>query len=96
MKIFAEIMDTLIKIGSDLETPSVFWLGPIMIIVVNKPDDIKSVLMSPNCLQKPYMYNFVGSTKGIFNSPGNIETYLRVNIHLVPTFKHSSHLEKGS
>lgn len=98
-------METLIKIGSDQETPSIFWLGPTMTFVINKPEDMKSVLMSPNCLQKPYMYDFVGSTKGIFNSPGIYFRHMTPlpNSHTTHTylyFSHlniySSHLAKGS
>lgn len=66
-----EIMKTLIKVGADQETPSIFWLGPQLTIIVNKPNDMKDVLTSPNCLQKPYVYDFIGGIS-IFNSPGNI------------------------
>lgn len=91
-----EIMKTLIKISADKETPSIFWLGSQLTIIVNKPDDMKAVLMSPNCLQKPYVYDFIGGIS-IFNSPGNIEpvTYSYLKFTTSP-ISNSACMEKGS
>lgn len=57
------------KICDETETPSVFWFGPTLAFFISKPEDLKAVYMSPDCLAKPFVYDFFGGTKGIFNSP---------------------------
>lgn len=54
---------------------SKFWIGTKLAIVCNDPVDTKLILMSKNCLEKPYMYRFVGGGDGIFSSHGMFEFY---------------------
>lgn len=70
--IFAEIMDTLIAISSEVETPSQFWFGPKLVVVIGKPDDVKTVLTSMNCLEKPYIYKFLRNNNGLFNATSKL------------------------
>lgn len=53
-------------------TPTIFWFGPTLTFLITKPEDMKAVYTSPNCLQKPYVYNFFGGELGIFTSPAHI------------------------
>lgn len=48
-------------------SPFKFWLGPRLIIVVNKPDDLHDVLTSQNCLDKDEFYR-------IFNDIAKTDT----------------------
>lgn len=95
-------MDTLIKISADQETPSIFWFGTQLAFIVDKPEDMKAVLTSPNCLQKLYVYDFFRGTNGLFNSPGTqtkFTVYLQIlenNLPLLQIKTHSSRMEKGS
>lgn len=50
---FCEIME-FIKLN---DTPFKMYLGPILVVVSDKPEDCKAVLMSQ--LDKPYVYTFL-------------------------------------
>lgn len=68
-----EIFNMLALICSEHSTPTIFWFGPTLTFLITKPEDMKAVYMSPNCLQKPYVYNFFGGNNlGIFNAPAHI------------------------
>lgn len=47
-------------------TPLKAYLGPFLMITIDKPEDFKHVLMSQYCLDKPYLYQFYPSPVGIF------------------------------
>lgn len=49
-----------------VETPSKSYIGPFLTINIDKPDDIKTVMTSPSCLDRPYFYQFLPNTNGLF------------------------------
>lgn len=50
---------------------SKFWLGPKLAIVCDEPSLIHTILMSKECIEKPYLYRMiVGAGNGIFSSKG--------------------------
>lgn len=53
-----------------METPAAVWLGPKLHIIIDKPEDMQTVLLSPNCLDKPYVYRFLPNERGLFTSEG--------------------------
>lgn len=49
-----------------------FWLGYKLAIVCDDPNDIHTILMSKECVEKPYIYRLVvAAGDGIFSSKGN-------------------------
>lgn len=62
-------MDMLCMTTDMLETPCRFWLGPVLAIFLGKPEDFQTVLLSPKCLDKPYMYRFMDDNQGLFTAP---------------------------
>lgn len=64
----AQLFTNIVKFIKDHETPSISWIGPCLTVTLDKPEDIKTVLMSPVCLDKPYMYRFLPSTVGILTT----------------------------
>lgn len=52
-----------------LDTPCRFWLGPVVAIFLGKPEDFQTVLLSPKCLDKPYLYSFMDDNQGLFTAP---------------------------
>lgn len=50
------------------DTPAKAYIGPVLNITLDKPEDIKTILMSQSCLDKPYMYRFLPSTVGILTT----------------------------
>lgn len=49
-------------------TPLKGYIGPVLCLSLDRPDDIKTVLMSSNCLDKPYLYQFYPRPCGILNA----------------------------
>lgn len=63
-ELFKELVETIKLYG----TPMKAYLGPFLVVTVDKPEDIKTVLMSQNCLDKPYFYQFYPSPIGLFTT----------------------------
>lgn len=64
----AQIFSETIEMVRSYNTPCASWVGPVLTISVDKPEDVKAVLMSPACLDKPYMYRFLPSTFGLLTA----------------------------
>lgn len=64
----AELFSGIVNFVKENETPSKAYIGPVLNITLDKPEDIKTVLMSQYCLDKPYMYRFLPSTVGILTT----------------------------
>lgn len=60
-QIFKEIMDFTKTFG----TPYKSYIGPALLIILDKPDDLKTILTSNFCLSKPFVYQFYPSPAGI-------------------------------
>lgn len=54
-------------------TPLKGYMGPALVMSLDRPEDIKAVLMSPNCLDKPYLYQFYPRPCGILNARCKID-----------------------
>lgn len=48
-------------------TPLKGYMGPALVMSLDRPEDIKAVLMSQHCLDKPYLYQFYHRPSGILN-----------------------------
>lgn len=53
-----EIFKGLIEYIRTNGSPAKVYLGPFLMVIIDKPEDLKTVLMSQNCLDKPYYYQF--------------------------------------
>lgn len=47
------------------ETPLKGNIGPAYFVALDKPEDVKTVLMSSQCFDKPYEYSFLPLPQGI-------------------------------
>lgn len=63
-----ELFRGIVEFVKERNTPAKAYIGPVLNITLDKPEDIKTILMSPNCLDKPYMYRFLPSTVGILTT----------------------------
>lgn len=54
-----QILDDLTGMLEEYSSPVKIWFGPVLTIIVDKPDNLKVVLNSPNCLEKAYLYDFL-------------------------------------
>lgn len=64
-----EVMDLLCMTTGMLDTPCRFWLGPVLALMLGKPEDLQTVLLSPKCLDKPYVYRFMDVNLGLLTAP---------------------------
>ncbi|XP_031632678.1 uncharacterized protein LOC116346652 [Contarinia nasturtii] len=61
----AELFSEFVRFATESETPLKTYIGSQLVITLDKPEDVKAVLMSPNCLDKPFVYDFYPSPNGI-------------------------------
>lgn len=54
-----QIFKDIDKFLKEKGTPNKMWLGPVLTITLDKPEDVKTVLLSQHCLEKPYLYRFL-------------------------------------
>lgn len=48
-----------------------YWIGHKLVLILNNPDDIQTVLMSRDCVEKSYFYRLIaGVGVGLFASNG--------------------------
>lgn len=64
LDLFKEVTDFTIQTG----TPYKSYVGPILFVVLDKPDDMKIILTSSQCLDKPYVYEYLPNRTGILNA----------------------------
>lgn len=58
-KTMTEIFRDIDRFVKEKGTPNKTWLGPILVVNLDRPEDVRTVLMSPHCLEKPYLYRFL-------------------------------------
>ncbi|XP_035894960.1 cytochrome P450 4C1-like [Anopheles stephensi] len=64
-----ELVAHLMELMHQLPSPMRAWLGPFLLVVIDRPEMVQDILNSPDCLQKPFMYDFFRLNKGLFGAP---------------------------
>lgn len=72
-------MEAVADLFSNPKTPAAAWFGPKLVVGIARPEDMQTVLMSNNCLQKGYMYEFMHNKRGMFTSDGNFRVVHSLN-----------------
>ncbi|XP_052867609.1 cytochrome P450 4C1-like [Anopheles cruzii] len=67
-----EMITYLMERMHDLPSPLRTWIGPFLVVVIDRPEMVQEVLNSPACSQKPYMYDFFRLSKGLFAAPADL------------------------
>lgn len=62
-----KLMQELIQFTAHNETPLKAYFGPQLFVTLDQPEDVKTVLMSPHCLDRPYFFKFSPTPHGIFS-----------------------------
>lgn len=62
----SEIASTLLQIADRYTSPVRFWFGPLLMVMVDRPEDLKIVLNSDRCLDKVDPYQFFHVDRGLF------------------------------
>ncbi|XP_049534134.1 cytochrome P450 4C1-like [Anopheles darlingi] len=60
------------------------WLGPKLVIATSHPDIMQAVLTHPECLEKPFLYDFAQVEHGLFG--GHYHTWKTQRKALNPSF----------
>lgn len=64
-KTSTEIFNELIRFATQNQTPLKMYVGSKLVVILDKPEDLKAVLTSNHCFSKPYMYGFYPCPHGI-------------------------------
>ena len=79
-----DILKVLMDITKDYDSPCKAWLGPKCFVIIQRPEDMQSVLNSQHCIDKSEIYQFFGARKGLIVAGGNLwRTHRKL---LNPTF----------
>lgn len=62
-----ELMLELIQFTAHNKTPVKAYFGPLLFVTLDNPEDVKTVLMSSHCLDRPYFFKFSPTPHGIFS-----------------------------
>lgn len=49
-------------------TPIKAQIGPVTYVIVDRPEDMQTILTSTHCLDKPYIYDFFYAPTGLINN----------------------------
>ncbi|XP_050087312.1 cytochrome P450 4C1-like isoform X1 [Anopheles aquasalis] len=61
-----DMFDSFIKPFAEFEQWFQMWLGPKLLVATSHPDIMHAVLTHPDCLEKPFLYNFAKLEHGLF------------------------------
>lgn len=67
-----QVFNDIIEFTKRIQTPYKSYIGPALLITLDKPDDLKTILTSPFCLSKPFVYQFYPSPAGILTVRCNV------------------------
>lgn len=65
-------MNVLNKIVTENESPVCMFSGPRFLTMIDKPEDIQTVITSRGCFEKGEMYKFFNRSVGLFAAPYHI------------------------
>lgn len=55
-----QIVEIVLNLFDEVKsTPFQMWIGPILSVGVSDPKDVQTLLTNENCLNRPYVYNFI-------------------------------------
>lgn len=82
MFFFIEIMQAAVDFMAQLTTPFYAWFGGMLIIVIDHPDDVHTVLTSKSCLEKAIIYKFFNMGTSLFTAPGILNSQSKYFSHI--------------
>lgn len=68
----AEIMSEAVEFMSEMKTPFYAWFAGALVLVIDHPDDVHTVLTSKSCMEKSPVYRFFNMGTSLFTAPGKI------------------------
>lgn len=78
-KTSTELFHAIDKVTSSCDGLVSLWMGTKLVILCDDPVNMKTILMSKNCIDRPYNYRLLSSCgDGIFTARGKFEIVLNV------------------
>lgn len=70
-KTSTELYQCLNKAFTMYDGMCTFWFGPKLAVVCDDPEDMKTIFMSKDCFERPYLYRMLGGLagNGLFTAP---------------------------
>lgn len=62
------IIEDSVQVILQDDTPMKAQIGPVIYVIVDRPDDMQAILTSTHCLDKPYIYDFFYASTGLINN----------------------------
>lgn len=66
----SDMNEKVTQISNSYERLGKGWIGPILTIFMDHPDDLRVILNSEDCLDKPYIYRFLQAGNGLLTANG--------------------------
>ncbi|XP_038106751.1 cytochrome P450 4c21 [Culex quinquefasciatus] len=73
--------DMLLEVFSRSDRLIKLWAGPKLVLCTSHPDLIRQLLNNEHCLEKPFLYDFVGYYRGLFAAKYHLWHGLRKRIN---------------
>lgn len=64
------MMKEAVEFMEQMNTPFYAWFGPALVMVIDHPDDVHTVLTSRSCMEKAFVYKFFNMGASLFTAPG--------------------------
>lgn len=94
-----DIYEVATQISNSYERLGKGWLGPTLTIYMDHPDDLRTILNSKDCLDKPYIYRFLPAGNGLLTANGKNDLSIFFSLKIVlfnNSFKFRTNLEVSS
>lgn len=63
-----ELFKELIEFTREIGSPYKAYVGPLLFVTIDQPEDMQTILTSSHCLDKPYVYDYMPYNNGILNA----------------------------
>lgn len=65
-------MQEAVQFMSEMRTPFYAWFAGALVLVIDHPDDVYTVLTSKSCMEKSSVYKFFNMGTSLFTAPGKL------------------------
>ncbi len=63
-----DVYEIATQISNSYERLGKAWIGSKLFVFIDHPDDLRTILNSKDCLDKPYAYGFIKAGDGLLTS----------------------------
>lgn len=63
-------MKEAVEFMAQMRTPFYAWFAGALVMVIDDPDDVNTVLTSKSCMEKAFVYKFFNMGASLFTAPG--------------------------